>query len=283
MTGAEQYYVEADGVPARVLLAGDPALPPLVLVHGITRTLVDWSDQVELLRVDHRVITLDLPGFGLSPRREEPATIDALARGLLATLDALDERRPAHLVGNSLGGAVSMSALAQAPERVASVTLVNSAGFGREATYLLRMLAIPVLGRAAVRYPSRAVLARAERALYADPALATRARVDHALAMARRPGAGEFFAELAHNLGTVRGARAEWREVLLDGARQHRRPMLIVWGDRDQILPISQFDAAREVFPHARRRLFQNTGHMPHMERPEEFAALLREFVAGVG
>ncbi|MGQ0632642.1 MAG: alpha/beta fold hydrolase [Sporichthyaceae bacterium] len=282
MHGSGESYVEADGVPTRVRVAGDPAAVPLVLVHGIGRTLADWSGQFDRLAGEHRLIALDLPGFGLSPRRDEPANLAALARGLLAALDALDERRPVHLVGNSLGGAVSLTALALAPDRVASIVLVNSAGFGREATYLLRMLAVPGLGTAALRYPTRAALRRAERALYADPSLATVERVDHAMAMARRPGAADFFAEVARGLGTIRGARDDWRGTLLSAAREHPRPMLIIWGDRDRILPLSQFDAAREAFPHARRRLFQNTGHMPQIERPDEFAALVREFVAGL-
>jgi pimeloyl-ACP methyl ester carboxylesterase len=253
-----------------------------VLVHGIGRSLDDWTAQFARLAGRHRVIALDLPGFGFSDRRREPATLGALARGLLTTLDALDERRPVHLVGNSLGGAVSMQSLVLAPDRVASLVLVNSAGFGTEVTYILRMLALPALGPAMLRRPTRIGLAHAERALYADRAFADRDRVEHALRCARRPGAAQFMAELADGLGTIRGARAEWRRDLLAAMRAQQRPMLIVWGDRDRILPPSHFEVARRTFPHAQAHLFRDTGHMPQTERADEFAELITTFVADV-
>jgi pimeloyl-ACP methyl ester carboxylesterase len=271
-----------EGRDVRVRVEGPADGVPLVLIHGIGRSLEDWSEQFPLLSRTHRVIALDLPGFGYSARRAEPATLAALARGVLSTLDALGVRRPVHLVGNSLGGAVSLQVLALAPERVASLVLVNSAGFGAEVTYILRMLAIPVLGKLMLSRPSRAGLAHAERALYFDRALATKERVAHSLRLGRQAGAAAFMDEIMHNLGTFRGGvRPQWRADLLAAVAAHPRPMLIVWGDRDRILPPSQFAAARTAFPTAQTHLFENTGHMPHLERPAELAALISEFVDG--
>ncbi|MGQ0844055.1 MAG: alpha/beta fold hydrolase [Sporichthyaceae bacterium] len=276
--GAETIEVEGRGVRVRVEGAKDA--PPVVLVHGISRSLDDWNLQFPLLSRDFRVIALDLPGFGYSARRDEPATLGALSRGLLATLDALDERRPVNLVGNSLGGAVSLQTLVLDPDRVASVVLVNSAGFGKEVTYLLRGLAIPGFGRAMLRKPTRAGLRHAERALYHDRSLADRERVAHSLNIGRQADAAEFMAELMHTLGTFRGVLPQWREELLRDAGVHRHPMLIVWGDRDRILPPHHFEAARTAFPHAKSHLFRTTGHLPQVERPDAFANLVREFLA---
>lgn len=277
----ELEFVDAGGVRARVRLVGDPAAAPVVLIHGIGRSLEDWGRQYDLLAEGHRLIGVDLPGFGLSERRPGTATIAGLADGVLATLDALGERRPVNLIGNSLGGGVSLRILGAAPERVASLVLVNSAGFGREVTYLLRMLAIPGLGKQMLRRPSRFSTRHTERALFATKSLATPERIEHALTMSRTPGTSETLAEIALGLGTIRGARSDWRDELLAAAAAHPRPMLIVWGDRDKILPPQHLDAARAAFPQARTHLFQRTGHMPMIERPEEFAALVREFLAG--
>jgi pimeloyl-ACP methyl ester carboxylesterase len=86
--------------------------------------------------------------------------------------------------------------------------------------------------------------------------------------------------EIGEALGTLRGGvRPEWRGDLLAGMRAQRRPMLIVWGDRDKILPPSHFAAARAAFPDARAHLFRGAGHMPQTERADEFAALLRGFL----
>jgi pimeloyl-ACP methyl ester carboxylesterase len=275
--------IQVEGRPLRVRVEGPSDGPPLVLLHGIGRSLEDWDLLVPLLATTHRVIALDMPGFGFSARRPEPATLAALARGVLTTLDELGEQRPVHLIGNSLGGAVSLQTLALAPERVASLVLVNSAGFGAEVTYILRMLAIPGLGRAMLKRPTRAGLAHAERALYADRKLADKQRVAHSLRLGRQPGAAEFMDEIMRGLGTFRrGVLPQWRAALLAAAAAHPRPMLIVWGDRDRILPPSQFRAAQQAFPGARTHLFANTGHMPHIERPAEFAQLVGEFLDGV-
>jgi pimeloyl-ACP methyl ester carboxylesterase len=276
-------FIDVGGLRTRVRLEGDPSGRPVVLLHGIGRSLEDWDPQYELLAEGNRLIGMDLPGFGHSQRRPEPASLKALGAGVVATLDALGEDRRVHLVGNSLGGAVSLQVLGAAPARVASVVLVNSGGFGKEVTYLLRMLAVPGLGKLALRRPTRAGSRHIERALYADKTLATKERVDLALKLGREPGAAAFMSELSMGLGTLRGIRPEWRRELLDAARQDYRPMLIIWGDKDQILPARHFDVARRIFPVAKSHLFTGTGHMPQIERPKEFAELVREFHDSLG
>lgn len=280
--GAPQ-FIDVGGLRTRVRLEGDPSGRPVVLLHGIGRSLEDWDPQFDLLSDGNRVIAMDMPGFGYSQRRPEPATLRALAKGVLATLDELGEARRVHLVGNSLGGAVSLQILGLAPRRVASVVLVNSAGFGREVTYLLKTLAVPGLNKLILRKPTRAGSLHIERALYVDKSLATKDRVAHAVKLGREPGGGAFMAELTAGLGTLRGVRPEWRRELLDAARQEYRPMLIVWGDKDQILPAKHFDVARRTFPVATTRMFTDTGHMPQIERPKEFAELVREFLDAQG
>ncbi len=116
------------GAPTRVRIAGDAGNPPVLLLHGLARSLDDWSPQYSRLSRHYRVIGLDLPGFGYSARIPEPSNLDVLARGVLETLDVLGEHRPTHVVGNSLGGgAVAQQIVVLAPERVASLVLVDSA------------------------------------------------------------------------------------------------------------------------------------------------------------
>ncbi|GAA0629389.1 hypothetical protein GCM10009547_36310 [Sporichthya brevicatena] len=273
-------FVDVAGRRTRVRIEGDPAGRPVVLLHGIGRSLEDWDPQFELLRAGNRLIALDLPGFGYSQRRPEPSTLPSFAAGVLETLDALGESRPVHLIGNSLGGAVSLGVLGAAPDRVASVVLVNSGGFGREVTYLLRMLAVPGVGKQLLRRPTRASARLIERALYRDRSYATPERIEHALKLGRQPEAAAFMAETALGLGTIRGVDQGWRRDLLVAARKHPKPMLIVWGDRDKILPHRHLETARRAFPDAKTHLFPDTGHMPQIERAPEFAALVQEFLA---
>jgi pimeloyl-ACP methyl ester carboxylesterase len=273
-------FAEVDGRRVRVRVDGDPSHPPVLLVHGIGRSLEDWDPQYERLSAGHRVIAVDVPGFGFSDRPDGPITLSTFAKGVLGAVDVLGETRPLHVVGNSLGGAIAMQILANRPERVASLALIDPAGFGSEVTMLLRMLTLPVIGPLSTRRPTRASAKLLERTIFADPALATKARIDHALAIGGQPHTGAVMRETAVHLGTARGVRPGWRRQLAAFAAQHPRPTLVMWGDRDRVLPAHHLDEARRVFPHAETHLLPGIGHMPQIECPDEFADLMLPFLA---
>ena len=157
-------------------------------------------------------------------------TLRALAQGVVETLDVLVGPRPLHVIGNSLGGAVALQLLEMQPHRVASLVLVNSAGFGREATLLLRMLTLPVIGRMATRRTTRAGARMLERAIFADRSLASRQRIEHAIAIGRQPDRGVVMHEIARELASGRGVKPGWRNELSRTATRQSRPTLIIWG-----------------------------------------------------
>src|SRR5439155_21817856 len=199
------------GRRTRVRLEGDPDSPPVLLLHGSGRGLEDWAPQYPRLAGSHRVIALDLPGSGFSARAPEPTTLEVLARGVLETLDTLGERRPLHVIGNSLGGAVAMQLLVLDPARVASLVLVDSAGFGADIALALRLLAVPVLGELASRRTTRGGARMLERLIFADRTLATTARIEHALAIAGQPDTSTVVLETTRALATFRGVKPAWR------------------------------------------------------------------------
>jgi len=199
--------------------------------------------------------------------------LDSLADAAVDTLDALGKTGPVHVVGNSMGGAVAMAVLARHPERVRTLALASSAGFGYRVTLNLRLLAVPGLGSWLLRRPTRAATARVERTLYADPALATPERVEHAWALARVPGRADAFREALRPVGPIRGVRLRWRRALLRSAREHPVPTLLLWGTQDTVLPPAHLPRAARALPHARTLLLADTGHLPQVERPDRFAA----------
>lgn len=251
--------------------------PPVVMLHGIGRSLEDWSEQHELLEDRFRVYSVDLAGFGGSDPLTEPYTLPALASFVEDFLDAVEVAGPAHLVGNSLGGAVAMQVAVQAPHRVASLVLVDSAGFGREVSLGLRLLAIRPLGRLLLR-PSRSGARQVERSIFHDPAFATDARIEHAYRFAQRPHAARVLLEIARTLGTLRGVRPQWPQRLLEAVAELDIPVLVVWGSSDRILPAAHLNAAAARLPHARTHLFEDTGHMPQIERADAFSRLVTDF-----
>lgn len=270
-------FATIGGVKLRYRVTGGGE--PLLLVHGIGRSLEDWDEQHDRLAERHTVYSLDLPGFGYSERMPGTAALESLAGVLPAFLDAVGVTGPIPVVGNSLGGAVAMTFAANQPERVSALVLANSAGFGAEVTRALRLLAIRPVGAVLMR-PDIKNSSRTVRALFSDKAFVTRDRVHHAYSLSRRDAHRRTLLEVSRGLGTFRGVRPEWRAALLTGVEELGIPVLVVWGDEDRILPAHHLQTAVGALPHAESHLFERTGHMPQIERADEFAALVEDFVA---
>ncbi|RKQ36729.1 alpha/beta fold hydrolase [Kocuria tytonis] len=262
-----------DGLQYRVSGSGTPVL----LIHGIGRSLADWDRQHELLDAHHRVYSLDLPGFGGSERPARGMRLEHLA-ARVADFVRAQEIAPVHVVGNSLGGAVAMQLTADHPELVRSLLLADSAGFGRGVSPALRLASIPGVGERLMQ-PSRKGALRSERAMYHDPALATDERVAHGYQLAQRPGGTEAFLEMLRSLGSPAGVKSGWRRALLPRVRATGVPVFIVWGDKDAVLPFRHLARGAKTLA-ARTHRFPDTGHGPQLERADEFARLAREFWA---
>ncbi|MCW2752855.1 MAG: hypothetical protein JWQ32_266 [Marmoricola sp.] len=273
------------GAPLRVRVSGPADGVPILLIHGIARSLEDWTETQDLLARTHRVISTDLPGFGFSRKGRERPGLPAFGRAMAELLDAAGVTEPVHVMGNSLGGGVAMTLAVSHPGRVASLTLVNSIGFGAE----VNISPLPMTYGALASLPglrgtfgprARAAGAQTIRDLFFDPALATTEQLQHAGKLARQPDFRATFLGTAATLGApVVGLRTGWRRVLLARVAASGIPVLVVWGDADKILPPRQLDAAKAALPHARTHLFANTGHMPQVEQATAFAELVAAFV----
>lgn len=272
--------ITVQGRRIRVRVDGEAANPPVLLVHGIGRALEDWDELAERIVDRYRVIRLDVPGFGYSDRWSDEATIPSLAAGISPVLDAIGESRPVHVVGNSLGGAVSMAFLAAHPERVKTLTLICSAGFGTYVTPILKPHTFPVLGWLVSRRLTRSAALVGERVVHVDHSVITEERLGRIVDTANQPGNGDFMVEVMRGLATFGRARLRWSADLRRRAAEHVVPTLIIWGDRDRLLPASDLATALEVFPHAQSHVFANTGHMPQVERANETAALVTALFA---
>ncbi|MGK5533268.1 alpha/beta fold hydrolase [Streptomyces sp. URMC 129] len=286
MSAADATYLDVEGGPAvRVRVSGPQDGPPVLLLHGIGRSLEDWAPAHDLLARGHRTISMDLPGFGLTRRGKGRPGLAAFARSAVGVLDALGERRPVWLMGNSLGGAVAMTVAVTHPGRVAGLVLAGSAGFGREAhvsvlpmTYAL-LAAVPGVGKR-FRPRARAAGVQVNRELFFDPSHATEEMIRHAGKVGRQPDFRATFIGTALGLGVpLLGSYPGWRRRLLTALAEARVPTLVVWGDADAVLPAHHLTAALTALPHARGHLLTGTGHLPQYERAAEFTALAAEFI----
>ena len=268
---------EGYGVRTRYAASGRAERPPLVLLHGIGRSLEDWSASVPLAQ-HYRLYAPDLIGFGYTDKPGIAYTLEQLATFVKDFLEAVGETRPVTLLGNSLGGAVAQTFAVQYPERTKALVLVASAGFGKEVILALKLITVPGLGELLIK-PSRRSAANTIRSFFHDPKLGTEERVAHTLDLARQPGAKRAFLASTRNLGTWRGVRADWREALSRRLVKLKLPTLLVWGEYDEVLPAAHLESAARLYPHAQAHLFRDTGHAPQLERAGDFNALVLNFL----
>ena len=274
--------IEVMGLRTRVLGSGDASgRDPVLLIHGVGGWAENWREVMEpIAATGRRAIAVDLPGFGESeaPRRarhfdpREPF----YARFIVALLDALDVGS-AHIVGNSMGGAVAYMAAVTAPERTRSLVLVAGGGLGTDIALFLRLATLPgaitlarIFGRPA---HGREVL----RTCFYDPT-----RIPASLYQeAERYGFASYpeFVRALRSGATIRGVRASLRSEWTKRASRFRGPVLAIWGREDAVLPLHHLDDAKDVFPQAEARIIERCGHLPMVEQPEAFLAALLPFL----
>ena len=266
------------GHRVRYLMAGTG--PPVVLIHGITSSADTWAAAMRGLSRAHTVIAPDLLGHGASAKPRGDYSLGAYASGVRDLLAALGHDRVT-IVGHSLGGGVALQFAYQFPERTERLVLVSSGGLGREVNLLLRAAALP--GAELVLpflVPS-----------WLERAVSGAGWVGGRLGLHARPDLGEVVRGfLSLNDGEARAAFLHTLRAVIDPGGQrvsgHDRlylagslPTLIVWGERDPIIPAVHGRAAHEAMPGSRLELFAASGHFPHMDDAVRFVDVLTEFL----
>jgi len=246
---------------------------PVVYVHGLLASSATWQDVLVPASAGRPAIAVDLPGFGFSDR--PPAydySVGGESRALAAFLDARGIGR-AVLVGNSLGGAAAMLLAADRPERVAGLVLVDPASPSGRIPWTILGLRTPWLGETALALASRPFIAYGLRhRLYARGTRVTEGAIDDAWRPLRIPGTRR---------AALAAIRSDPRAHLGVEARV-RVPTLIVWGERDRLLPASEGERMASRIAGAELRVIPDAGHLPQRERPEAVAAAVAGFVSRV-
>jgi pimeloyl-ACP methyl ester carboxylesterase len=260
--------------------AGDPALPVLLLIHGITSSSSTWDPVIPALSQHAHVIAPDLLGHGDSDKPRADYSLGGFASGLRDLVDHLGHERVT-VVGHSLGGGVAMQFAYQHYEHCERLVLVSSGGLGREVSPALRAATLPgaefvlpliannhvrnagvavarLLGRIPIRpRPSVQEVARGYASLSESTA---RTAFVHTLRSVVEPGGQRV--------------NASDRLYLAEG-----RPTLIVWGALDTVIPVSHAYDAHAVIPGSSLEVFEQSRHFPHMDEPARFARVVREFL----
>ena len=249
--------VTVDGHHLSYLRRGETG-DPVLLIHGFGGDKNNWLFNHEPLASANTVYALDLPGHGSSDKKIDDPSLGGFAKVLLGFGDVL-KLKEFHLVGHSFGGAISLSAALEAPDRIKSVTVISSAGLGKEidAEFL----------RGFVATNSRKELKDLARRLFANENLVTRQLVDELLQFKRLDGVR---AALEAILSVLLQGDSQ-RTVLSQDIKSLSVPIRAIWGEKDRIIPASHAAAVGKDV-----HVLPNAGHMVHMEAAHEINGLLR-------
>jgi len=268
--------VTARGVRMRVVEAGEGNGPPLVLIHGFLVSHLEFDDVIDALAQRFHVIAPDLPGFGES-EKPNPARyaygIETFAEAVADLIAAYGIGRPA-IIGHSMGGAVALTLAALHAELVQRLVLVDALCYPIPLTFKAKLLLLPVLGSFVFKqlYGRGLFRAHFRDDVYGPHAEVPQSRVDHHYDLFNTPSARES----AH---AVMRIILDTRPVVARLSRINA-PTLVVWGRDDrQFPPALAQRLAREI--RGAKLEIMDAGHAPHEERPEEFVAVVTEFLEG--
>lgn len=249
----------------------------IVFVHGLGGSWQNWLENIPHFVKRYRVIALDLPGFGQSTMPSKPITMPGYA-GIVEELSARLELGPVRLVGNSMGGLISLEIAASYPERVTHLTVVSSAGITsasvRPGPVMAAARAIHAGGRLVSRMAEQAVRRPGLRKL-------TLRGVVHRPDLLRPELIYEQLQGGVHKPGFLHATRAVLGHDIRPRLPKIEAPTLIVWGKKDRLHPHWDSHVLERLIPGARTVVYDDAAHMAHLERAEEFNELLDEFHAG--
>jgi len=247
-----------------------------VLLHGLGDAAITWHDNVGPLAQRFTTVVPDLPGHGHShPAPWRRFTVERCAEWVLAFLDALGLEE-ACLVGNSMGGYLAASAALKQPTRVRRLVLEASAGLGKEIATFLRLMSLPLLGEFLAR-PTMGNLRSVMRICLHDPSVVSDEFLQALHREVSRPGNKAAMLRILRSGVTLLGMKGS--RILLGRLRELEVPILVIWGRQDAVLPVAQADGTMARLPNATLHVFEQCGHLPHMEHRDSFNELLLEFL----
>ena len=279
MIESSAQQIELHGHPVTYHRVGQG--PAVLLIHGITSSSRTWRDVMPGLGEHYTVVAPDLLGHGRSAKPRGDYSLGGYASGLRDLLVALEIPK-ATVVGHSLGGGVAMQFAYQFPERLERLALVDSGGLGSEVNLVLRAATLPgaeyvlpLLASSPLRGASAAlgsVLGRVGLRANADVKGMAEGFESLGDASARRA-----FVHTARSVIDPAGQRVDATDRLY--LAEHV-PSLIVWGERDRMIPVKHGREAHALMPNSRFEVFAEAGHFPFNDDPERFVALLHDFIA---
>lgn len=299
-TNEHSQWVNVDGFSIHVRDQGNPQGMPVLLLHGTFASLHTWEGWVTELGERYRIISLDLPGFGLTgPHPSHDYSLASTLHILESIRDHLDISEWV-VAGNSLGAGYALAYAQHKPQSVIALALLNGGRVrfsqadyeaqqanieGRQArergdSIVAQALRQP-LARAFLAQITPAFLVRyALKDVYGQPERVTEAQVARYQDLLRRQGNRGAFIERFNRRGRDSSSRPALGDPVPAYELDH--PILIIWGDQDRWIPLDVGQRLASVLPNAELKVYAGLGHIPMEESPKETAAYFEQFLGSI-
>ncbi len=247
---------------------------PLILLHGMSSSLNTWDSVAMALKAERRVISLDLPGFGLTgPSPENTYNFDYYSKFIDSFTTRLNIKRFI-LAGNSMGGAISWNYALHNPKGLAKMILIDAAGYpkkGESGSLGFTIASTPVINNLLLYATPKSLVRKSLETIYFDQKRVTDAQVERFHDVAIREGNRAVALEVFKgSFGTTKNKGQ---------INQIKTPTLILWGDKDNVISLENVALFKRDIPGSRAEIYKNVGHVPMEEVPGKVATSILQFV----
>jgi pimeloyl-ACP methyl ester carboxylesterase len=268
---ASTQYLEVAGTRLRVRDTGPRDAPALILLHGFGSSLETWQPWADSLSASYRVVRFDLPGSGLSAPDRTGNYSDARSMAIINELMDTSGIETATFIGNSMGGRIAWRFAAAFPARVSKLVLISPDGFASPGFEYGKPPRVPALLKLMKYFLPRTLVRSNLKAAYADPHRMSDAVLDR-----------------YYDLLLASGNRAAMLDRMQQGMledpvpilRRITVPTLLLWGEKDRLIPYANSSDYLRALPNATLVSFADLGHVPHEEAPAESLRPLEQFLA---
>lgn len=254
---------------------------PLLLLHGMSSSLNTWDSVVLDLKKTRRVISLDLPGFGLTgPSPENTYNFDYYSKFIDSFTTRLQLKRFV-LIGNSMGGAISWNYALHNPKALAKMVLIDAAGYpkkGESGSLGFKLASMPVINNLLLFVTPKILVRKSLETIYFDQAKVTDAQVERFHDVAIREGNRAAALEIFK--GSFATSSKKFGKTTSEQMQQINVPTLILWGEKDQLISVENVANFKRDIKGSISEIYPNVGHVPMEEAPHKVSQSILQFLA---